>query len=62
MSSAFDLFVSFVVKQSCTSARVLALHPFPLSCPLETKSLFFEKGSHFAGLNRMNTMSPSCTS
>ncbi len=47
MSSAFDLFVlfaSFVVKQSCTSARVLALHPFPLSYSLETiKSLFLGK-------------------
>ena len=34
MSSAFDLFVlfvSFVVKQSCTFAKVLSLHRFSLA-------------------------------
>ncbi len=33
MNSVFDsfvLFVSFVVKQSCASARALPLHPFSL--------------------------------
>ena len=44
MSSVFDpfvLFVSFVVKQFCTSARVLVLGAFFRYLLETTKSLFF---------------------
>ncbi len=41
ISSAFDPFVSFVVKQSCASTRGLALHLFSLSYLLETIKILF---------------------